>query len=68
MEQSIWTIASLKIEEKFTLEKDTSNGCIYIKISPIDIKGVICNCARCWKDQSELVRYPNDTRIMRICE
>jgi hypothetical protein len=65
---SMFTIASLDIGERFTLKEDNTNGCIYRKIKPIDIQGVLCNAVRCWIHRSELVRYPKRTSVMKIVE
>jgi hypothetical protein len=60
------TVRALEIGHIFILKTDGTNGCVYKKIKPIEIQGVICNAARCWKNQSELVRYPDNAPIMEI--
>lgn len=66
----VWTFASLGVGETFVFKKEAINGncCIYRKIAPIALDGMVRNAARLLKTYSEFVTFKSHEPVAKVVQ
>ncbi len=71
MRSSIWRFQALDVSTRFIRTRESNNGstcCIYRKITPREVDGIIRNATRCWKNISEFITFHKAEAVIIIAE